>query len=123
MIYNNVEVSDVQSLVPVTIKRTVNGVTEKKAYKWNALQREFRPYYRLQFDYTCVGYEVAYSKWDKAGNDWNEAMEKSIYTFEMDNLVSVNHMRRSSEHKEFRTVDSVLMLNPTNDIILAEAFH
>ena len=98
-------------------------LTEKKAYKWNALQRECRPYYRLQFDYTCVGYEVAYSKWDKAGNDWNEAMEKSIYTFEMDNLVSVNHMRRSSEHKEFRTVDSVLMLNPTNDIILAEAFH
>ena len=31
MIYNNVEVSDVQSLVPVTIKRTVNGVTEKKS--------------------------------------------------------------------------------------------
>lgn len=98
-------------------------LTEKQAFKWNALLREYRPYYRLQFNYTCAGYEVTCSKWNKADNDWSEAMEKSVYTFEMDNLVSVNHMRRSSERREFRTVDSVLMLNPTNDIILAEAFH
>ena len=95
-------------------------LTEKTAYKWNASKHEYTPSYRLQFSYSNLGYEVSRSNWDKTKNDWNEVMEKSIYTFEMDNLVSVNHMRRKDVNHEFRTVDSVLMLNPTNDFILAD---
>ena len=95
-------------------------LTEKTAYRWSAQKNDYVPAYRLMFSYNSLGYEVSHSKWNKTTDTWNDVMEKSVYSFEMDNLVSVNHMRRKNATQEFRTVDNVLMLNPTNDFILAE---
>ena len=97
-----------------------NGrLVEKTVSRWDTWKNRFVPDYRLQFCYTDNGYELSHSDWNDKTQEWKNVDEKAVYTFSMDNLVSVNYLKR--DHRgDFHPIDHLTISNTWNDILLAK---
>ena len=97
-----------------------NGrLVKKEVMRWNSVSREWENDYSLNLIYTEDGYELSRSVWDKRTQAYLPTMEKAIYQYVTDQVVAVNYLRRHDTQEQFEWVDSMLVMNPTEGLLLA----
>ena len=94
-------------------------LTEKEAFAWNEVSKEWEPSYRLTYTYGEDSFEVERSNWDADSHAYKNVDEKAVYLYEFNNLVSVNYLKWSGQGNGFEVVDRMLVLNPRADLLLA----
>ncbi len=93
-------------------------LTEKTVCHWSNWKSDYVPEYRLQFTYTDNGYELSHSDWSRKEQAWKDVDQKAIYSFSMDELVSVNYLRRDRQG-EFQRIEDLCIANPFYEMLLA----
>ena len=91
---------------------------EKTTCRWNTVYNDYLPESQLQLTYHNDGYELALSQWNQEQKTWTPALEKALYCFDLDHLVSVNYLRLNQEG-DYRTVEELTISNPYYNTLLA----
>ena len=94
-------------------------LTTKETLRWNAASGQWNRERCLCFSYNEAGYTVEHRLWNPALQAYNEADEMAVYHYEFDQLLSVNYLKRNADDNTMDVIDSMLMLNPHNDLLLA----
>ncbi len=92
-------------------------LTEKEAYKWNHETKSYKPYYKLQFDYTDAGYELSRCCWSTNAQCWEDTDEKMIYHLDNNQLQSVTYVH-GTPSAEKNTVSHLFVQSPYEDYLL-----
>lgn len=91
----------------------------RETLRWDIESQEWRRENCLCFSYNEAGYSVEHCQWNKALQAYNEADEMAVYHYEFDGLLSVNYMKRTNDSDTMDVIDSMLLMNPKNDLLLA----
>lgn len=96
-------------------------LVKKEVLRWNERRNEWVKDHCLELTYNMEGYEVSKHNWNRKNQNYDTAMEKAVYHYEFSQVMSVNYLRRHKAASGFETIDSMLVMNPTDDILLATA--
>ena len=96
-------------------------LVKKEVLRWNERRNEWENDYRLELTYNQEGYEVSKHNWNRKDQAYEPAMEKAVYHYEFSQVMSVNYLRRHKAANGFESIDRMLVMNPTDDILLATA--
>lgn len=95
-------------------------LTSKEVLTWNGVMGEWERSYRLQLSYNEQGYTVERSLWNSRDEAYMPADEMAIYKYEFSHLLSVNYLKRSNADHQYELIDNMLLMNPKNDLLLAD---
>lgn len=73
-----------------------NRLSQKDAYKWNAVKGEWTPYYKQTFTYNVNEIETHYAKWDKRKKAYTPVHEKAIYTLADSGVIAYTNYKRAA---------------------------
>lgn len=94
-------------------------LVKKEVMRWNSVTNKWENDYCLGLTYGEDGYELSKSVWDKRTHAYLPTMEKAVYQYIADQVVAVNYLRRTESKESFESVDSFLVMNPTEGLLLA----
>jgi hypothetical protein len=94
-------------------------LVKKEVMRWNSVSGKWENDYSLNLIYTEDGYELSRSVWDKRTQAYLPTTEKAVYQYVTDQVVAVNYLRRHDTQEQFESVDSMLVMNPTEGLLLA----
>jgi YD repeat-containing protein len=92
-------------------------LSEKATYNWNKETKTYEPYYKLQFDYNGLGYELSHCLWSKNTQTWQPADESMVYFLDNNHLRSVTHYQHEQETDQ-TTVSHLFVQDPYEDYLL-----
>ena len=96
-------------------------LVKKEVLRWNERRNEWVKDHCLELTYDIEGYEVSKRNWNRKDQAYEPAREKAVYHYEFSQVMSVNYLRRHATEKDFESVDQMLVMNPSDDILLATA--
>ena len=94
-------------------------LVKKEVMRWNSVSGKWENDYSLDLIYNEDGYELSRSVWDKRTQAYLPTTEKAVYQYVTDQVVAVNYLRRNDSQEQFEWVDSMLVMNPTDGLLLA----
>ena len=94
-------------------------LVKKEVMRWNSVSGKWENDYSLDLIYNEDGYELSRSVWDKRTQAYLPTTEKAVYQYVTDQVVAVNYLRRHDSQEQFEWVDSMLVMNPTDGLLLA----
>ena len=97
-------------------------LTEKVVCRWDNWNKSYQPSYRLQYNYTDEGYELAHSVWNKNNQEWKDAKEKVIYHIEKDQVLSVNYLEKKNQG-DYRLSNHLNVFSAYEGLLLAETMN
>lgn len=91
------------------------------AKTWNSSRNRWENYYELNYNYDETGYSLVRCDYNKRTGKFDKHVGK--YTYEMldGNVMAVNSYRWDKNCNDYAMVDNILVMNPTPDVLYAQA--